>query len=136
MSNHEVSRSSRRRGIAMSGLALAALLTLAGCKKSGDPAAGSGSAGASAQPVGAADDGRRAEDARLEAAIECLNRHSNRVFEARDAYVGSVDPQTGKLAGGSVPGRNEWFLEGTEPTEETRAVDPNDFLLHDQKGGP
>jgi|APLak6261679142_1056127.scaffolds.fasta_scaffold00001_102 penicillin-binding protein 1A len=47
-----------------------------------------------------------------------------------------IDPQTGKLAGGSVPGRNEWFLEGTEPTEETRAVDPNDFLLHDQKGGP
>ncbi|MFZ5443481.1 MAG: penicillin-binding protein 1A [Myxococcota bacterium] len=46
-----------------------------------------------------------------------------------------IDPQTGKLAGGSVPGRNEWFLEGTEPTEETRAVDPNDFLLHDQKGG-
>lgn len=48
-----------------------------------------------------------------------------------------IDPQTGKLAGSAVPGRNEWFLEGTEPTEETRAVDPNDFLLLDQKkGGP
>lgn len=47
-----------------------------------------------------------------------------------------IDPRTGKLAGGSVPGRAEWFLDGTEPTEETRAVDPNDFLLHDQKGGP
>ncbi|MDP3156460.1 MAG: PBP1A family penicillin-binding protein [Archangium sp.] len=47
-----------------------------------------------------------------------------------------IDPRTGKLAGGSVPGRSEWFLEGTEPTEETRAVDPNDFLLHDQKRGP
>lgn len=46
-----------------------------------------------------------------------------------------IDPRTGKLAGGSVPGRNEWFLAGTEPTEETRAVDPNDFLLLDQKGG-
>jgi penicillin-binding protein 1A len=46
-----------------------------------------------------------------------------------------IDPRTGKLAGGSVPGRNEWFLDGTEPTEETRAVDPNDFLLNDQKGG-
>jgi penicillin-binding protein 1A len=46
-----------------------------------------------------------------------------------------IDPATGKLAGGAVPGRNEWFLTGTEPTEETRAVDPNDFLLHDQKGG-
>ena len=45
-----------------------------------------------------------------------------------------IDPRTGKLAGASVPGRAEWFLEGTEPTEETRAVDPNDFLLHDQKG--
>ena len=40
-----------------------------------------------------------------------------------------IDPRTGKLAGASVPGRAEWFLEGTEPTEETRAVDPNDFLL-------
>ena len=47
-----------------------------------------------------------------------------------------IDPRTGKLAGASVPGRAEWFLEGTEPTEETRAVDPNDFLLHDQKGPP
>lgn len=44
-----------------------------------------------------------------------------------------IDPRTGKLAGNAVPGRNEWFLEGTEPTEETRAVDPNDFLLLDQK---
>ncbi|MFO0596584.1 MAG: PBP1A family penicillin-binding protein [Myxococcaceae bacterium] len=42
-----------------------------------------------------------------------------------------IDPRTGKLAGTAVPGRNEWFLEGTEPTEETRAVDPNDFLLND-----
>ncbi len=47
-----------------------------------------------------------------------------------------IDPRTGKLAGGSVPGRAEWFLEGTEPTEETRAVDPNDFLLLDQQGRP
>jgi penicillin-binding protein 1A len=48
-----------------------------------------------------------------------------------------IDPRTGKLAGSSVPGRNEWFLTGTEPTEETRAVDPNDFLLLDQgKGRP
>ena len=46
-----------------------------------------------------------------------------------------IDPQTGKLAGASVPGRAEWFLEGTEPTEETRQVDPNDFLLLDQKEG-
>jgi penicillin-binding protein 1A len=43
-----------------------------------------------------------------------------------------IDPQTGLLAGKAVPGRNEYFLAGTQPTEETRAVDPNDFLLHDQ----
>ena len=45
-----------------------------------------------------------------------------------------IDPQTGLLAGRTVPGRNEYFLTGTAPTEETRAIDPNDFLLHDQKG--
>jgi penicillin-binding protein 1A len=45
-----------------------------------------------------------------------------------------IDPQTGLLAGRAVPGRNEYFLTGTAPTEETRAIDPNDFLLHDQKG--
>jgi penicillin-binding protein 1A len=44
-----------------------------------------------------------------------------------------IDPRTGKLAGSAVPGRAEYFLAGTEPTEETRAVDPNDFLLLDQK---
>ncbi len=43
-----------------------------------------------------------------------------------------IDPATGLLAGKAVPGRSEYFLAGTEPTEETRAVDPNDFLLHDQ----
>lgn len=43
-----------------------------------------------------------------------------------------IDPQTGKLAGAHVPGRNEWFLTGTAPTEEAQAVDPNDFLMMDQ----
>lgn len=43
-----------------------------------------------------------------------------------------IDPRTGKLAGTHVPGRAEWFLEGTEPTEESRPVDPDDFLTHDQ----
>lgn len=48
-----------------------------------------------------------------------------------------VDPLSGKLAGGSVPGRQEYFLAGTEPTEEAPrpgTVDPNDFLLDPQKG--
>lgn len=49
-----------------------------------------------------------------------------------------IDPLSGKLAGASVPGRQEWFLAGTEPTDEAPrpgTVDPNDFLLLDQKGG-
>jgi penicillin-binding protein 1A len=45
-----------------------------------------------------------------------------------------IDPVNGLLAGSAVPGRLEYFLEGTQPTEETRAVDPNDFILHDGKG--
>ena len=45
-----------------------------------------------------------------------------------------IDPETGLLAGHAVPGRVEYFLTGTAPTEETRTMDPNDFLLHDQKG--
>lgn len=105
MSNHVFLHSSRR-GIALSRVALAALLALAACKKSGEPAAATGAASGAAGSGGAtagADDGRRAEDARLEAAIECLNRHSNRVFEAREAYVGSVDPQNGVAPAGRKP---------------------------------
>lgn len=49
-----------------------------------------------------------------------------------------IDPLTGLLAGSKVPGRSEFFLAGTQPTEETHGpagVDPNEFLLHDSKGG-
>jgi penicillin-binding protein 1A len=49
-----------------------------------------------------------------------------------------IDPVSGKLAGTSVPGRQEWFLAGTEPTEEAPrpgTVDPNDFLLLDSQKG-
>jgi penicillin-binding protein 1A len=49
-----------------------------------------------------------------------------------------VDPLSGKLAGASVPGRQEYFLTGTEPTEEAPrpgTVDPNDFLLLDSQKG-
>lgn len=49
-----------------------------------------------------------------------------------------IDPVSGKLAGSSVPGRQESFLAGTEPRDEAPrpgTVDPNDFLLLDgQKG--
>lgn len=47
-----------------------------------------------------------------------------------------IDPTTGLLAGKSVPGRPESYLEGTEPKAEAPPpgqVDPNDFLLHDGK---
>jgi penicillin-binding protein 1A len=49
-----------------------------------------------------------------------------------------VDPASGKLAGTRIPGRSEWFLAGTEPTEEALSpgtVDPNDFLLLDSQKG-
>lgn len=49
-----------------------------------------------------------------------------------------VDPLTGLLAGGSVPGRMEPFLEGTAPTAEAPppdAVRPEDFFLQDQRSG-
>ena len=48
--------------------------------------------------------------------------------------VARIDPASGLLAGKSVPGRTEWFLEGTAPTANAPPpgqVDPNDFLLHD-----
>ncbi|MGQ0504133.1 MAG: penicillin-binding protein 1A [Myxococcaceae bacterium] len=43
-----------------------------------------------------------------------------------------VDPQTGLLAGPHVPGRNEPFLEGTQPSAEAPPpgqADPNRFLM-------
>lgn len=49
-----------------------------------------------------------------------------------------IDPVSGKLAGSSVPGRQEWFLAGTEPRDEAPrpgTEDPNDFMLLDGKRG-
>ncbi len=49
-----------------------------------------------------------------------------------------IDPVSGKLAGSSVPGRQEWFLAGTEPTQAAPppgTVDPNDFMLLDSQKG-
>ncbi|HZA14736.1 MAG TPA: PBP1A family penicillin-binding protein [Myxococcaceae bacterium] len=48
-----------------------------------------------------------------------------------------VDPHTGLLAGASVPGRLEPFLEGTAPTAEAPPPDvvrPEDFFLHERSG--
>ena len=50
-----------------------------------------------------------------------------------------IDPASGLLAGRSVPGRMEPFLDGTAPTAEAPPqgqVDPNEFFLHDQPGRP
>ncbi|WP_228530688.1 MULTISPECIES: penicillin-binding protein 1A [Myxococcaceae] len=49
-----------------------------------------------------------------------------------------VDPATGLLAGSSIPGRMEPFLEGTQPTAEAPPpgqVDPNRFFLEEGKKG-
>lgn len=49
-----------------------------------------------------------------------------------------IDPATGLLAGRSVPGRLEAFLEGTAPTVEAPppgTVDPSKFLFEDGRGG-
>ncbi|MBS1152282.1 MAG: Multimodular transpeptidase-transglycosylase, partial [Myxococcaceae bacterium] len=60
-----------------------------------------------------------------------------RDFEApQGVVVKRIDPVSGLLAGKSVPGRTEWFLEGTAPTADAPPpgqVDPNEFLLHDGK---
>jgi penicillin-binding protein 1A len=49
-----------------------------------------------------------------------------------------IDPSSGLLAGTSLPGRLEPFIEGTEPTAQAPPpgqVDPNRFLLEDQRRG-
>jgi len=74
-------------------LALAVAGALAACDKSSPPApSGEGSA---APPQAKAAEPDQAEQAKLGAAIECLNRHSGNIFETRDGYLESVDPATG-----------------------------------------
>lgn len=49
-----------------------------------------------------------------------------------------VDPATGLLAGTTIPGREEPFLEGTQPTTETTptgTMRPEDFFNESAKGG-
>jgi len=63
------------------------------CKKSAEPEAPAAAPAApsAAAPSGATDkrSADQAEGAKLSAAIECLNRHSRIVFEARDSYLKS-----------------------------------------------
>jgi penicillin-binding protein 1A len=60
-----------------------------------------------------------------------------REFEVPPGVVSvRIDPATGLLAGKSVPGRLETFLEGTQPTAEAPPpgqVDTSDFFLEDGK---
>jgi hypothetical protein len=83
-------------------LSLLLLLALAGCDKSSSPPASKEGDGKVTEKSGAPD-ADAAEQTKLAAAIECLNRHSNRVFEVRDAYLASVDPKTGAAAKGAKP---------------------------------
>jgi penicillin-binding protein 1A len=49
-----------------------------------------------------------------------------------------IDPATGLLAGASIPGREEPFLEGTQPTAESPppgTVDPSRLFLEDSRKG-
>jgi hypothetical protein len=76
------------------------LSALPACKKSGAPGAGS-AAPSGATPSGPTAEGSadEVEGEKLSAAIECLNRHSGRVFEARDTYLEGVDAATGSSHG-------------------------------------
>ena len=110
--------SNRRFTLSRSLTALAlVLLAATGCGKSSPSGAGK-QAGTSAPATGAtppAADPARAESAKLEAAIECLNNNSGRVFEVRDGYLGDVDPATGA----PLPNRpmNLMGLGTSEPCE-------------------
>ncbi len=76
------------------------LLAVPACKKSAEAGAGSAASGKTAPSGAAAEDSAdEAEGQKLSAAIECLNRHSGRVYEARDKYLADVDAATGSARG-------------------------------------
>lgn len=90
---------SRTAHTTLATIAALLLVNAAACGKT-DPSATSGE-GAAAQ-----DDAPKGEDStgpKLAAAIECLNRHSGRVFETRDAYLERIDPATGAVTNGDKP---------------------------------
>ena len=76
-----------------------AVLALPACKKNAESGAAAAAAPGAAPGGPAADSADEAEGAKLHAAIECLNRHSGRVFEVRDRYLQDVDPKTGNSRG-------------------------------------
>ena len=76
------------------------LLAVPACKKSAEAGAGSAASGKTTPRGSAAEDSAdEAEGEKLSAAIECLNRHSGRVYEARDKYLADVDA-AGSARGG------------------------------------
>ena len=76
------------------------LLAVPGCKKSAEAGPGGAASGKTAPSGPTGDDSAdEAEGEKLSAAIECLNRHSGRVYEARDKYLADVDAATGSAKG-------------------------------------
>jgi hypothetical protein len=82
-----------------------ALSSAPGCKKSADT--GGGRSAEKPQKARSEKAGEptaeQAESAKLAASIECLNRHTGRVFEAQDAYLQVVDAKTGSSHGKKPP---------------------------------
>lgn len=90
---------------------LAAALALAtACGKAKEPAGGAAGSGSGTSGAKAATPDVLGE--KLHAGIECLNRHSNRVFEARDSYYQKVGPDQQP-----EPGK-EYYLLGLYPIEQ------------------
>ena len=76
------------------------LLAVPACKKSAEAGAGSAASGKTTRSGPTAEDSAdEAEGEKLSAAIECLNRHSGNVYEARDRYLEGVDAATGSAHG-------------------------------------
>ena len=81
------------------------LLAVPACKKSAEAGARQRGAGKTdaRRPDGRRDSADEAEGEKLSAAIECLNRHSSNVYEARDKYLEGVDAATGSARGARSP---------------------------------
>jgi hypothetical protein len=77
------------------------VLSVSACKKSAEPGPAGAAAPSGAAPAAPAaeDTADHAEGTKLHAAIECLNRHSANVVEARVNYLKGVDAATGSSHG-------------------------------------
>jgi len=103
-----------------------AALALPACKKgaASDTGAVAANAAPGAAPA-AADSADEAEGAKLHAAIECLNRHSGRVFEVRGRYLQDVDPKTGSSRGKKPVMMGMYGIDGcVRDVKEAVAIKP------------